>query len=112
MAAQRGTDGAVEVHTSSLICIILLFYGTLVQSLSVNNSYTSEMMRGLRMLDQSGLPYQVSSVLTTYNCDPRTLTDLFRFLSTLVQDNPEMRIGYDRFLQKSENITDLLMRRF
>lgn len=41
------------------------------------------MMRGLRMLDQSGLPYQVSSVLTTYNCDPRTLTDLFRFLSTL-----------------------------
>lgn len=58
MAAQRGTDGAVEVHTSSLICIILLFYGT------------------------------------------------------LVQDNPEMRIGYDRFLQKSENITDLLMGRF
>ena len=41
------------------------------------------MMRGLRMLDQSGLPYQVSSVLTTYNCDPQTLTDLFRFLSTL-----------------------------
>ena len=58
MAIQCGADGAVEVHTSSFICIILLFYGT------------------------------------------------------LVQNNPEMRIGYDRFLQKSENITDLLMRRF
>lgn len=74
-----------QTHYKNLIQVSLDAIDTtvLVQSLSVDSSYASEMIRGLRMLDQSGLPYQVSSVLTTYNCDPRTLTDLFRFLSTL-----------------------------
>jgi len=53
------------------------------QTLRMKESYIEEMIRSIRLLDQSGLPYQVSSVLTTYNCNRRTLTDLFRFLCTL-----------------------------
>lgn len=53
------------------------------RSLSVSNSYITQIMQGLQLLDQSGLPYQVSSVLTTYNCNRRILEKLFLFLSTL-----------------------------
>jgi len=55
----------------------------LCRTLKVKASYREEMLRSIRMLDQSGLPYQVSSVLTMHNCNRHTLTGLFEFLCTL-----------------------------
>lgn len=55
----------------------------LQESLQVGEHYLEEMKKGLQLLDQSGLDYQVSSVLTTYNCNRPILVGLFRFLSTL-----------------------------
>lgn len=55
----------------------------LQESLQVREGYWEEMINGLCLLDQSGFNYQVSTVLTTYNCDRRILTELFRCLSTL-----------------------------
>lgn len=52
-------------------------------SLGVSEEYLSKMQEGLQLLDQSGLEYQVSTVLSNYNCDRHILADLFRFLSTL-----------------------------
>lgn len=53
------------------------------QSLSVGSSYITQMKHGLKLLDQSGLPYQIASVLTTYNCNRQILAELYDFLSTL-----------------------------
>lgn len=57
--------------------------GVLSRSLSVSSSYAARMMNGLKMLDESGLPYQVATVLTTYNCTPEIINGLFSFLSAL-----------------------------
>lgn len=55
----------------------------LAESLGVNKEYAQEMMKGLRLLDESELNYHVSSVLTRYNCDIVTLAELFQQLSNL-----------------------------
>lgn len=55
----------------------------LQESLRVSNEYWQKMEHGLRLLDQSGFNYQVSTVVSTSNCDRYVLTDLFRFLLTL-----------------------------
>lgn len=55
----------------------------LAESLRVSEVYWQNMEYGLRLLDQSGFDYQVSTVVSTCNCDRRVLTDLFRFLLTL-----------------------------
>ncbi len=57
--------------------------GILGASLGVNKQYVEHMLQGLRLLDDSGLTYQVSSVLTTYNCDVVTLAELLSQLSRL-----------------------------
>lgn len=57
--------------------------GILGASLGVNKQYVEHMLQGLRLLDDSGLTYQVSSVLTTYNCDVVTLAELLSQLSQL-----------------------------
>lgn len=55
----------------------------LQESLRVSDAYWQNMEHGLRLLDQSGFDYQVSTVVSTYNCNRLALTDLFRFLLTL-----------------------------
>ncbi|MBC8602231.1 radical SAM protein [Parabacteroides acidifaciens] len=55
----------------------------LQESLRVSDTYWQNMEHGLRLLDQSGFDYQVSTVVSTYNCNCHVLTDLFRFLLTL-----------------------------
>lgn len=57
--------------------------GILGASLGVNKQYAEHILQGLRLLDDSGLTYQVSSVLTTYNCDVVTLAELLSQLSRL-----------------------------
>lgn len=49
----------------------------------VGEEYVSRVIRGLRLLDESGLYYHVSSVLTRYNCDVVILAELFHLLSGL-----------------------------
>lgn len=74
---QTGYKNIIQVSLDAIDTMVLN------QSLSVSKSYAKQMMQGLRMLDQSDLPYQVSSVLTTYNCNRQILSELFQFLSTL-----------------------------
>lgn len=57
--------------------------GILGSSLGVNKQYAEHMLQGLHLLDDSGLTYQVSSVLTTYNCDVVILAELLSQLSGL-----------------------------
>lgn len=55
----------------------------LKETLHVRDTYRDEMMKSIRMLDQSGLRYQISSVLTAPTCNRQTMTELFDFLVTL-----------------------------
>ena len=55
----------------------------LYNMLNAPRNYVADILKGIQLLDQSGISFQVSSVLTRYNCDHRMFTDLFRFLSTL-----------------------------
>ena len=45
--------------------------------------YAKEMLHGLQLLDDSGLNYQISSVLTNYNCQVNVLAELLHELSHL-----------------------------
>ncbi|MCD7901333.1 MAG: radical SAM protein [Bacteroides sp.] len=77
----------------------------LKELLGVKKSYASEILKGILLLDQSAINYQISSVLTTYNCNRRVLTELFNFLSDLeyLQDwriipvNNSITIDYKEF---------------
>lgn len=51
--------------------------------LGVKEGYVEKVLQGLQWLDASSLNYQVASVLTTYNCDLVSLTELYRRLSVL-----------------------------
>lgn len=55
----------------------------LSHTLKVPAGYCREMLKSLCLLDRSGLNYQVSSVLTTHNCDEQVLENLFGFLCRL-----------------------------
>ena len=74
---ETGYQGIVQVSLDAARPEILC------SSLEVNRQYTEQMLHGLRLLDDSGLTYQVSSVLTTYNCDVVTLAELLSKLSQL-----------------------------
>ena len=52
-------------------------------SLRVGDDYLPAVLKGLRRLDGSGLPYQVATVLTASNCTVDVQMELFRFLTTL-----------------------------
>lgn len=52
-------------------------------SLRVDDDYLPAVQEGLRLLDRSGLPYQVATVLTASNCTVALQQALFRFLATL-----------------------------
>lgn len=52
-------------------------------SIGAGREYTEAMLKGLQMLDESGLEYQVSSVLTTYNCNIRAMARMLQMLATL-----------------------------
>lgn len=52
-------------------------------SIGVHAGYAEAMSEGLRLLDESSLNYQISSVLTTYNCDIVILGKMLQALSNL-----------------------------
>jgi radical SAM protein with 4Fe4S-binding SPASM domain len=55
----------------------------LKKTLSVKNDYLSKVLQGVKLLDESGLKYRISSVLTSYNTDHVVFKTLFRFIATL-----------------------------
>lgn len=57
--------------------------GILKKSLNVSDNYLEMVKKGIMLLDDSGLKYQVSTVLTTYNSDFDLLKELYDFLSRL-----------------------------
>ena len=59
------------------------FSGLLTKTLSVENDYLLKMLRGIIELDNSGLKYRITSVLTTHNTKNDVIEELFRFISVL-----------------------------
>ena len=57
--------------------------GLLQKTLSVNSNYLPKVLRGIKLLDESGLSYRITSVLTTYNTKKDVIEKLFRLISEL-----------------------------
>ncbi|GHT27059.1 radical SAM/SPASM domain-containing protein [Bacteroidia bacterium] len=81
--------------------------GLLQKKLSVKSDYLPKVLRGIKLLDESGLNYRISSVLTTYNTQKDIFKKLFGFISQL-KNITDWRItlavnsnwiAYDRFRQ-------------
>ena len=53
------------------------------ETLGVKEGYVSQMLEGIRLLDESTLNYQIASVLTTYNCDITTLSEMYIQIANL-----------------------------
>lgn len=72
-----GYKGIVQVSLDSLNGDIIS------SSLKVSDDYLEEVKNGLLLLDDSGLNYQVATVLTTYNSNLDVMMELYDFLSGL-----------------------------
>ena len=72
-----GYKGIIQISLDSLNSDVLK------SSLNVGNDYLKSVINGIMLLDDSGLKFQVSTVLTTYNSDIKIMTELFSFLSKL-----------------------------
>jgi radical SAM protein with 4Fe4S-binding SPASM domain len=57
--------------------------GLLQRTLSVPEDYYPKVIRGIKLLDGSGLKYRITSVLTTYTTQNEVFKNLFRFISGL-----------------------------
>ena len=57
--------------------------GLLMKTISVQNNYLSKVLRGIKLLDESGLKYRINSVLTVYNTKKEIIEKLFAFISEL-----------------------------
>ncbi|MDR3326746.1 MAG: radical SAM protein, partial [Prevotellaceae bacterium] len=55
----------------------------LAETLSVKDDYLPKFIAGIKLLDDSGLKYRITSVLTTYNTQNDVFKLLFRFISGL-----------------------------
>ena len=55
----------------------------LQKSLSVKNDYLKNVLKGIKLLDESGLKYRINSVLTTFNTKTEVIEELFSFISEL-----------------------------
>jgi radical SAM protein with 4Fe4S-binding SPASM domain len=55
----------------------------LQKTLSVKSDYLTKVLRGIEMLDASGLKYRITSVLTSYNTRKEIFKKLFDFISKL-----------------------------
>lgn len=72
-----GYKGVIQVSLDALDAHVLR------PLLNVSEDYPDKIKEGIRLLDNSGLNYQVSTVLTTYNANVDVLTEVYRFLSGL-----------------------------
>ena len=73
------TGFANPVQTSLDACSSVL----LMKTLSVKKDYLLKVLQGIKKLDNSGLKYRITSVLTTYNTKNDVIEKLFNFISEL-----------------------------
>jgi len=57
--------------------------GLLMKTISVQSDYLPKLLRGIRLLDKSGLKYRINSVLTIYNTNKDVIKKLSIFISEL-----------------------------
>ena len=57
--------------------------GLLTKTLSVENNYLLNIIQGIKRLDDSGLKYRISTVLTIHNSKNYVIKELFDFISDL-----------------------------
>lgn len=74
---ETGYQGVIQVSLDACDSEVLQ------PSIGVGADYATNMLKGLRLLDESGLKYQISSVLTTYNCRIDILSRMLHELSSL-----------------------------
>ena len=55
----------------------------LMTILAVDSNYKSKVLKGIKMLDKSGLNFRINSVLTTHNTKKEVFEELFGFISNL-----------------------------
>lgn len=72
-----GFKGTVQVSLDALNSNVI------ETTLKVSPEYLESVKKGLQLLDESGLKYQVATVLTTYNSNLDILMGLYNFLSKL-----------------------------
>lgn len=74
---ETGYRGVIQVSLDACQASVL------ADMLGMDEHYVCEMMDGLRLLDASGLNYQISTVLTSYNCRVEVLSDMLEQLGQL-----------------------------
>lgn len=110
-----GYQGVVQISLDACDAEVLQ------ASIGVHADYAENMLKGLRLLDESRLNYQISSVLTTYNCDIDILGRMLQELSTLkrlsdwriVPVNNSITKGYNSFARlkpSQEQMSDVFSR--
>lgn len=79
ITALTGTDYRGTLQVSLDACDEKI----LQASIGTGKGYAEAMLKGLQMLDESSLDYQVSSVLTTYNCNLPAMERMLQRLAAL-----------------------------
>jgi len=82
---KSGFDNSLQISLDACSSDLLM------KTLSVRNDYLIQVMRGIKLLDNSGLKYRIRSVLTTYNAKIEVLEKLFLFI-TLLKNITDWRI--------------------
>ena len=103
---ETGYQGIVQISLDAIHSEIL------TASLGVNGNYAKEMLHGLQLLDDSGLNYQISSVLTNYNCQLNVLAELLHELSHLKHIRDWRIIPASNSIYKEYNVFSHLKRKY
>lgn len=74
---QIGYKGIIQISLDTLDTKVI------ESTLKVSEEYLEAVKRGLILLDESGLKYQIATVLTTYNANIDILMELYNFLTGL-----------------------------
>jgi len=74
---KTGFDNPVQISLDANLS------GLLMKTISVQSNYLPKVLRGIKLLDESGLKYRINSVLTTYTAKRKVLQNLFVFISRL-----------------------------
>lgn len=74
---QIGYKGIIQISLDTLDTKVI------ESTLKVSEEYLEAVKKGLILLDESGLKYQIATVLTTYNANLDILMELYNFLTGL-----------------------------
>lgn len=106
-------DIADKIRTSGFTNCLQLSIDSLeseIQSktLKVNSHYTKILKKGIEILEERHIPYQVSTVLTKWTANEENLREIFKFFSTKKYiRNWEIRSAMYSFKKGEANFADL-----